>query len=60
MTPLQKGDSVAYVPDMWFDGTGAVIPACAGQATCTTVPERRTIPARARSVSTGRMTKARD
>jgi FtsP/CotA-like multicopper oxidase with cupredoxin domain len=34
---LQKGDSVAYVPDMWFDGTtGALIASCAGQATCAT------------------------
>jgi FtsP/CotA-like multicopper oxidase with cupredoxin domain len=33
----QKGDSVAYVPDMWFDGaSGAVIPACAGKSTCAT------------------------
>jgi FtsP/CotA-like multicopper oxidase with cupredoxin domain len=30
----QKGDSVAYVPDMWFDVGGAVIPSCAGLATC--------------------------
>jgi FtsP/CotA-like multicopper oxidase with cupredoxin domain len=30
----QKGASVAYVPDMWFDGTGAVIASCAGAATC--------------------------
>jgi FtsP/CotA-like multicopper oxidase with cupredoxin domain len=30
----QKGDSVAYVPDMWFDATGAVIPSCAAQPTC--------------------------
>lgn len=33
-TTLQKGDSVAYVPDMWFDATGAVIPSCAGQPSC--------------------------
>jgi FtsP/CotA-like multicopper oxidase with cupredoxin domain len=32
----QKGDSVAYVPDMWFDATGAIIPSCAGLATCAT------------------------
>jgi FtsP/CotA-like multicopper oxidase with cupredoxin domain len=32
----QTGDSVAYVPDMWFDGNGAVIPSCAGAATCAT------------------------
>lgn len=31
----QKGDSVAYVPDMWFDATtGAVIPSCAAHPTC--------------------------
>lgn len=30
----QKGDSVAYVPDMWFDGAGTVIASCAGLATC--------------------------
>ncbi|HAA04588.1 MAG TPA: hypothetical protein DCE18_14680, partial [Syntrophobacteraceae bacterium] len=30
-----KGVSVAYVPDMWFDGTtGATIGSCAGQTTC--------------------------
>ncbi len=30
-----KGDSVAYVPDMWFDATtGATIVACAGQTIC--------------------------
>jgi FtsP/CotA-like multicopper oxidase with cupredoxin domain len=33
----QIGDSVAYVPDMWFDATGAVIPSCAGLATCSAV-----------------------
>jgi FtsP/CotA-like multicopper oxidase with cupredoxin domain len=33
-TTMQKGLSVAYVPDMWFDGTGAVIPGCAGQSSC--------------------------
>ncbi len=32
---LQKGVSVRYVPDMWFDGTtGAVISSCAGQPSC--------------------------
>jgi FtsP/CotA-like multicopper oxidase with cupredoxin domain len=33
---LQKGDSVANVPDMWFDATGMVItdPSCAGKPTC--------------------------
>ncbi|MCL7453709.1 MAG: multicopper oxidase domain-containing protein [Anaerolineae bacterium] len=29
-----KGVSVEYVPDMWFDATGAPITACAGQLTC--------------------------
>jgi FtsP/CotA-like multicopper oxidase with cupredoxin domain len=29
-----KGNSVAYVPDMWFDASGAVITGCAGQSTC--------------------------
>ena len=29
-----KGDSVAYVPDMWFDATGAIMPGCAGKSTC--------------------------
>lgn len=34
-SPDQKGDSVANVPDMWFDGTtGAVISSCAGLAAC--------------------------
>jgi len=31
---LQKGPSVAYVPDMWFDASGALIPSCAGTPTC--------------------------
>ena len=30
----QKGASVAYVPDMWFDASGKVISSCAGQSTC--------------------------
>jgi len=30
----QKGNSVAYVPDMWFDASGAIISSCAGQSTC--------------------------
>ncbi len=30
-----KGVSTAYVPDMWFDATGALIGSCAGQTTCT-------------------------
>ena len=59
MTPLQKGDSVAYVPDMWFEATGAVIPAALDRPLARSLA-RRTIPVRARSASTGRMTKARD
>jgi FtsP/CotA-like multicopper oxidase with cupredoxin domain len=31
---VQKGVSVAYVPDMWFDATGALIASCAGQPSC--------------------------
>lgn len=29
-----KGVSVAYVPDMWFDASGNTIASCAGQTTC--------------------------
>ncbi|NTW39720.1 MAG: substrate-binding domain-containing protein, partial [Cellulomonadaceae bacterium] len=29
-----KGDSVQYVPDMWYDASGATIASCAGQTTC--------------------------
>ena len=29
-----KGVSVAYVPDMWFDGSGNTIATCAGKTTC--------------------------
>jgi len=29
-----KGDSVQFVPDMWFDGNGNLISACAAQPTC--------------------------
>ncbi len=29
-----KGDSVAYVPDMWYDANGNTIASCAGQTTC--------------------------
>ncbi len=36
VTSYQKGDSVGYVPDMWFDGNGNLISACAGQLTCST------------------------
>jgi FtsP/CotA-like multicopper oxidase with cupredoxin domain len=31
-----KGASVSYVPDMWFDASGNVVPECAGQLTCAT------------------------
>ncbi len=31
---FKKGAAVAYVPDMWFDASGNVIQACAGQTTC--------------------------
>jgi FtsP/CotA-like multicopper oxidase with cupredoxin domain len=30
-----RGDSVQFVPDMWFDGSGVLIPVCAGLSTCT-------------------------
>ncbi len=33
-TTHPRGDSTAFVPDMWFDGTGALIPSCAGQNSC--------------------------
>jgi FtsP/CotA-like multicopper oxidase with cupredoxin domain len=33
-TTLLKGASVGYVPDMWFDALGAVIPSCAGLTAC--------------------------
>jgi FtsP/CotA-like multicopper oxidase with cupredoxin domain len=33
-TMYQKGVSVSYVPDMWYDSTGATIAQCAGQNTC--------------------------
>jgi FtsP/CotA-like multicopper oxidase with cupredoxin domain len=32
--PLALGDSVAFVPDMWFDSNGVVTTACSGQTTC--------------------------
>jgi FtsP/CotA-like multicopper oxidase with cupredoxin domain len=32
-----RGDSTAFVPDMWFDGAGNIIPSCAGLPTCTVV-----------------------
>lgn len=34
-TAYPKGASVAYVPDMWFDGSGNTIASCAGKTTCT-------------------------
>ena len=34
-TVPQRGASVAFVPDMWFDGTGNFIASCAGLTTCT-------------------------
>jgi FtsP/CotA-like multicopper oxidase with cupredoxin domain len=34
LTSYSKGDSVAYVPDMWFDANGNIYPPCAGQLTC--------------------------
>ena len=33
-TSYSKGDSVAYVPDMWFDGNGNLNPVCAGALIC--------------------------
>jgi FtsP/CotA-like multicopper oxidase with cupredoxin domain len=33
-TTHKKGLAVAYVPDMWFDIDGKVIPSCAGQMSC--------------------------
>ncbi len=36
-TSYPKGVSVSYVPDMWFDATGAAIAECAGQNTCAVV-----------------------
>lgn len=34
-SPLEnKGDSVSYVPDMWYDASGNMIASCAGQTTC--------------------------
>jgi FtsP/CotA-like multicopper oxidase with cupredoxin domain len=29
-----RGVSTAFVPDMWFDATGALLPSCAGKTTC--------------------------
>ncbi|WP_052440399.1 multicopper oxidase domain-containing protein, partial [Geobacter sp. OR-1] len=34
VTPFPKADNVQYVPDMWFDGSGNVVPACAGLNAC--------------------------
>jgi FtsP/CotA-like multicopper oxidase with cupredoxin domain len=33
-SPYKKGLSVAYVPDMWFDAAGALVPACAALQSC--------------------------
>ena len=33
-TKLNRGVSTRFVPDMWFDANGAVVPGCAGQTTC--------------------------
>jgi FtsP/CotA-like multicopper oxidase with cupredoxin domain len=33
-TTLKKGMAVKYVPDMWYDASGKIIAACAGQMTC--------------------------
>jgi FtsP/CotA-like multicopper oxidase with cupredoxin domain len=33
-TAHKKGKAVAYVPDMWFDAAGSILPSCAGQMTC--------------------------
>ena len=33
-TLLLRGDSVAMVPDMWFNAAHQLIPSCAGQLTC--------------------------
>ena len=34
LTTYFKGDGVAYVPDMWFDANGNLIPSCAKLTTC--------------------------
>jgi FtsP/CotA-like multicopper oxidase with cupredoxin domain len=34
VTPYDKGVSVSYVPDMWFDAAGNTIAVCAGQTSC--------------------------
>jgi FtsP/CotA-like multicopper oxidase with cupredoxin domain len=36
-TTYPRGVSTRFVPDMWFDATGNLIPACAGLLTCATV-----------------------
>ena len=36
-TSYPKGVSASHVPDMWFDGSGAAVAECAGQATCSVV-----------------------
>ncbi|MGA2402328.1 MAG: choice-of-anchor R domain-containing protein, partial [Syntrophobacteraceae bacterium] len=34
VTNFTKGLSASYVPDMWFDASGNLIPSCAGKVTC--------------------------
>jgi FtsP/CotA-like multicopper oxidase with cupredoxin domain len=34
LTSYSRGASVAFVPDMWFNASGALITSCAGQTTC--------------------------
>jgi FtsP/CotA-like multicopper oxidase with cupredoxin domain len=34
LTSYSRGDSVSFVPDMWFDATGSLVASCAGQTTC--------------------------
>jgi FtsP/CotA-like multicopper oxidase with cupredoxin domain len=34
VTSYSKGDSVSYVPDMWFDANGNLISSCAGSTSC--------------------------
>jgi FtsP/CotA-like multicopper oxidase with cupredoxin domain len=35
-TSVKKGAAVGYVPDMWFDASGKVIPECAKKMACAT------------------------
>ncbi len=34
LTSYSRGDSVSFVPDMWFDANGVVNPLCSGLLTC--------------------------